>query len=92
MAQLQEEQLKEKNLIFTSLLPQSMLNVFLKDNADEERIELEKLRQDLEAINNARIKALEEQKADDDKTLSKDKSAVDALAEQNRKVAEELDR
>ena len=69
-----------------------MLNVFLKDNADEERIELEKLRQDLEAINNARIKALEEQKADDDKTLSKDKSAVDALAVQNRKVAEELDR
>jgi len=49
-----------------------MLNVFLKDNADEERIELEKLRQDLEAINQARIKALEEQKANDENTLTKD--------------------
>lgn len=44
VAQLQEEQLKEKNLIFAKLLPESMLNNFLKDNADEERIEVEKLR------------------------------------------------
>lgn len=64
--------MKEKNLIFQQLLPESMLNVFLKDNADEERIELEKLRQDLEAINQARIKALEEQKANDENTLTKD--------------------
>ena len=48
VAQLQEEHLKEKNLIFEKLLPQSMMNVFLKENVDEERIELEKLRQDLE--------------------------------------------
>jgi|LakMenEpi03Oct11_1017367.scaffolds.fasta_scaffold34777_1 hypothetical protein len=34
-------------MIFNLYLPDSMLNAFLKDNADEERIELEKLRQDL---------------------------------------------
>ena len=80
VAKLQEEQLKEKNLIFETLLPQSMLNVFLKENVDEERIELEKLRLDLEAANEARIKELEEQKASGYQTLKKDESEVDGLA------------
>ena len=81
VAKLQEEQLKEKNLIFETLLPQSMLNVFLKENVDEERIELEKLRLDLEAANEARIKELEEQKASGYQTLKKDESEVDGLAQ-----------
>ena len=80
VAKLQEEQLKEKNLIFETLLPQSMLNVFLKENVDEERIVLEKLRLDLEATNEARIKELEEQKASGYQTLKKDESEVDGLA------------
>ena len=33
-------------MIFNLFLPNNMLNAFLKDNADEERIELGKLRQD----------------------------------------------
>ncbi len=49
-------------MIFNLYLPDSMLNAFLKDNADEERIELEKLRQDLQRINEERVKALEEEK------------------------------
>jgi hypothetical protein len=39
-----------------------MLNAFLKDNADEERIEIKKLRQDLYRINEERVKSLEEEK------------------------------
>jgi hypothetical protein len=57
-----------------------MLNVFLKENVDEERIELEKLRLDLEAANEARIKELEEQKASGYQTLKKDESELDGLA------------
>ena len=49
-------------MIFNLYLPDSMLNAFLKDNADEERIELEKLRQDLQRINEERVKALEDDK------------------------------
>jgi hypothetical protein len=70
VAQLQEEQLKEKNLIFAKLLPESMLHNFLKDNADEERIEVEKLRQDLQAINEARVRELEEARRKDDELLN----------------------
>ena len=49
-------------MIFNLYLPDSMLNAFLKDNADEERIEIKKLRQDLYRINEERVKSLEEEK------------------------------
>ena len=92
VAQLQEEQLKEKAMIFEKLLPESMLHTFLKDNADEERIELEKLRQDLEQINADRVRELEEQKRLEEEVLLKGQAAVDALAAKQQKAKEDQDR
>lgn len=65
-----------------------MLNDFLKSTADEERIEMEKLRQDLEALNAQRVADLEEQKRKDKQALITGKAAVDALEEKNRREQE----
>lgn len=61
-----------------------MLHNFIKENVDEERIELEKLRQDLELVNADRLKELEEQKLRDQEVMLKGQAAVDALAEKNK--------
>jgi len=92
VAQLQEEQLKEKQLIFEKLLPESMLHTFIKGTANEELIELEKLRQDLAVVNAERIRQLEEQKQKDSEAMLKGQAAVDALAEKNRLQREQMDK
>lgn len=69
-----------------------MLNTFLKDNADEERIELEKLRQDLEQVNEARVRDLEESKRLEEEVLLKGQAAVDALAAKQKKAKEDQER
>lgn len=86
VAQLQEEQVKEKTLIFEKLLPESMMNSFLRNNQDEERIELEKLRQDLELTNAERVRDLEEQKRREQDILLKGQAAVDELTAKQRKA------
>ena len=69
-----------------------MLHNFIKENVDEERIELEKLRQDLELVNADRLKELEEQKLRDQEVMLKGQAAVDALAEKNKQQKEYQDR
>jgi len=57
-----------------------MINTFLRDNVDEERIELEKHRQDLELRNQERVIELEEKKRMEREILEKGQSAVNEMA------------